>query len=193
MAVNLAKGQRVTLDSSLRMALVILNWDTNRYDGGHDFDLDASAFLLGANGKVLNDKDFVFYGNLNARNGAIVHQGDNLVGGGDGEMIMIDFAKIPNEVQKVAIAVTIYDSATRKQNFGQVSNASIKVAKAQNEFDYQGETVLQFDLEEEFSIETGLVICEIYRHNGDWKFNAIAAGYQGGLATICRNYGVDVQ
>lgn len=194
MAINLQKGQRVTLDNSMKLALVGLGWDTNRYDGGSDFDLDASAFLLGENGKLLRDEDFVFYNNLNGRDGAVVHTGDSLTGGdgGDDEVIMIDFTKIPDEIKKIAICVTINDAEARRQNFGQVSNAYIRIAKLSDEFDTVGEQVLKFDLEEEFSIETALVVAEIYNKNGEWKFNAVAAGYQGGLEAICRSFGANV-
>lgn len=194
MAINLQKGQRVSLDNSMKLALVGLGWDTNRYDGGFDFDLDASAFLLGENGKLLRDGDFVFYNNLNGRDGAVVHTGDNLTGDGDGddEVIMIDFSKIPSEIKKIAICVTIHDAEARRQNFGQVSNAYIRIAKLSDEFDTVGEPVLKFDLEEEFSIETALVVAEIYFKNGEWKFNAVAAGYQGGLEAICRSFGANV-
>ena len=160
MAVNLSKGQRVSLDKSVTLARIGLGWDTNKYDGGSDFDLDASVFLLGANGKVLRDEDFVFYNNLNGRNGAVT--------------------------------VTIFDAQQRNQNFGQVSNAYVRVVKIDNPDDVNGEEVIHFDLMEEFSIETALVVCEIYRYNGDWKFNAVAAGYQGGLEALCRAYGVNV-
>jgi len=194
MAINLQKGQRVSLDSSMKLALVGLGWDTNRYDGGADFDLDASAFLLGENGKLIKDEDFVFYNNLNGRDGAVVHTGDNLTGDGDGddEVIMIDFSKIPSEIKKIAICVTIFDAENRRQNFGQVSNAYIRIAKLTDEFDTVGEPVLKFDLEEEFSVETALVVAEIYNRNGEWKFNAVAAGYQGGLEAICRSFGANV-
>ena len=194
MAINLQKGQRVSLDSSMKLALVGLGWDTNRYDGGADFDLDASAFLLGENGKLLRDEDFVFYNNLNGRDGAVVHTGDNLTGDGDGddEVIMIDFSKIPSEIKKIAICVTIHDAEARRQNFGQVSNAYIRIAKLSDEFDTVGEPVLKFDLEEEFSIETALVVAEIYFKNGEWMFYAVAAGYQGGLEAICRSFGAMV-
>lgn len=194
MAVNLQKGQRVTIDNSLKLGLIGLGWDTNKYDGGYDFDLDASVFLLGANGKVRKDEDFIFYNNLVGADGAVVHQGDNLTGSGDGddEVIVIDFTKIPADVDKIAVAVTIFDADKRKQNFGQVSNAYVRLARMRDEFDLQGETLLQFDLEEEFSIETSLVVCEIYRKNGEWKFNAVAAGFKGGLEALCRNYGVNV-
>ena len=189
MAVNLQKGQRASLDSSMKMALIGLGWDPNKYDGGYDFDLDASAFICGANGKVLSDNHFVFYGNQDFGNHTVWSSGDDQTGGnsadGDDEQIFIDFSKIPPEVDKIAITVTIYDAVNRRQNFGQVSNAYVRVAKIQNEFDTVGETVIQFDLEEEFSIETALVVCEIYRKtaNGnsmlsllvtraDWKLSA---------------------
>ena len=194
MAVNLSKGQRVSLDKSVTMARIGLGWDTNRYDGGQDFDLDACVFLLGANGKVLKDEDFVFYNNLTARNGAVVHTGDNRTGDGDGddEAIIIDFSKVAAEVEKIAVTVTIFDAEIKHQNFGQVSNSYVRVLKIDNPDDVNGEEVLRFDLVEEFSIETALVVCEIYRYNGDWKFNAVAAGYQGGLEALCRTYGVNV-
>ena len=197
MAVNLTKGQRVSIDSSIKMALIGLGWDPNKYDSGFDFDLDASTFLLGANGKVLSDDDFVFYNNPSAYDGAVKSTGDDRTGGnsgeGDDEQIFIDFAKLPPQIEKIAVTVSIHDAVTRRQNFGQVSNAYVRVAKIANEFDTDGDTVIQFDLEEEFSVETALVVCEIYRKDGGWKFNAVAAGYQGGLETLCRNYGVNVQ
>ena len=194
MAINLQKGQRVSLDKSMQYALVGLGWDTNRYDGGFDFDLDASAFMLGENGKLLRDEDFVFYNNLNGRDGAVVHTGDNLTGEGEGddEVIMIDFTKLPPEIKKIAICVTIHEADVRRQHFGQVSNAYIRIAKLANESDTVGETVLRFDLEDEFSIETALVVAEIYLKNGEWKFNAIASGYRGGLEAICRSFGANV-
>ena len=194
MAVNLTKGQRVSLDKSVTMARIGLGWDINKYDGGQDFDLDACVFLLGANGKVLCDEDFVFYNNLSARNGAVQHTGDNRTGEGEGddEAIIIDFTKIPQEIQKIAVTVTIFEAQQKNQNFGQVSNSYVRVVKMDNPDDQNGEEVLRFDLVEDFSIETALVVCEIYRYNGDWKFSAVAAGYQGGLEALCRNYGVNV-
>ena len=194
MAINLKKGQRVALEDSMTLAMVGLGWDTNRYDGGYDFDLDASVFLLGSNGKLLRDEDFVFYNNLNGRDGAVVHTGDNLTGDGDGddEVIMIDFTKIPEEITKIAVVVTIYDADVRRQNFGQVDNAYIRLAKLADEFDTVGTPILRFDLTEEFSVETALVVAEIYKRNGEWKFNAVAAGYEGGLEAICRSFGANV-
>ena len=194
MGVNLSKGQRVNLDKTMTMALVGLGWDINRYEGGYDFDLDASAFLLGANGKVRRDEDFIFYGNLKSQDGSVRHTGDNLTGEGEGddEVLIINFAKVPPDVQKIAVTVTIYDAEKRRQNFGQVSNAYVRVARIASEEDTVGSEVLRFDLGEEFSVETALVVCEMYRYNGEWKFNAVGAGYQGGLAALCRSYGVDV-
>lgn len=194
MAVNLSKGQRVSLDKGIVKAMIGLGWDTNQYDGGYDFDLDACAFLLGANGKVINDEDFIFYNNLISRDEAVQHMGDNLTGAGDGddETILIDFAKMPKDVEKIAITVTIHEAVARKQNFGQVSNAYVRVAKMTTSDDMVGEEVLRFDLMEDFSIETAIVVCEIYRHGNDWKFNAVASGYQGGLEALCRAYGVNV-
>ena len=194
MAINLSKGQRVSLDKGVRLALVGLGWDTNRYDGSADFDLDASAFMLGANGKVRSDDDFIFYGNLQSKDGAVTHTGDNLTGEGDGddETLFIDFSKVPADVQKIAITVTIYEAQERGQNFGQVSNAYVRVARRASENDTVGIEELRYDLGEEFSIETALVVCEIYRQGADWKFNAVGAGYQGGLYALCKNYGVNV-
>ena len=194
MGVNLSKGQRVSLDKSMTKALIGLGWDTNSYDGGYDFDLDACAFLLGENGKVLKDEDFIFYNNLTGYDGAVVHTGDNLTGEGEGddEVILIDFNKLPQNIAKIAITVTIHEAQARHQNFGQVSNAFVRVCKRSSDDDMNGEEMLRYDLMEEFSIETALVVCELYRYNGEWKFNAVGAGYSGGLEALCRAYGVNV-
>ena len=194
MAVNLSKGQRVSLDKGMKMALIGLGWDVNKYDGGADFDLDASAFLLGANEKVRRDEDFIFYGNLESTDGSVHHTGDNRTGEGEGddEVLIIDFSKVPPDISKIAITVTIYEAQERGQNFGQVSNAYVRVARMANAQDMTGAEVLRFDLMEEFSVETALVVCEIYRHGDEWKFNAVGAGYSGGLAALCRAYGVNV-
>ena len=194
MGVNLSKGQRVSLEKSVTLALVGLGWDVKKYDGGYDFDLDAAAFMLGEDGKVIKDTDFVFYNNTNGRDGAVVHTGDNLTGEGEGddETILIDFTKVPQEIKKIAITVTIHEAVERGQNFGQVSNAYVRVAKRANESDMEGTEVLKYDLMEEFSIETAIVVCEIYRYGSDWKFNAVGSGYQGGLYALCKSFGVDV-
>ena len=150
--------------------------------------------MLGANGKLLRDDDFIFYNNLESRNGAVKHTGDDRTGGNDGddEQIIIDLDKVPPEIEKLAICVTINDAEENRQNFGQVSNAYIRLVKMQDEFDADGETILRFDLEEEFSIETALVFAEIYKRNGQWKFNAVASGYQGGLYAIVKSFGGNV-
>ena len=192
--VSLSKGQRVSLDKTMTYALVGLGWDTNRYSGGADFDLDAAAFVCGENGKVQSDADFVFYNNLKHASGAVTHTGDNLTGEGEGddEVLLINFSKMPANVSKIAITVTIHDAENRHQNFGQVSNAFVRIAKLANETDTSGEEMLRYDLGEDFSIETALVICEIYRHGSEWKFNAVGAGYKGGLAALCTSFGVNV-
>lgn len=191
---NVSKGQRVNLDESMKFALIGLGWDANQYAGGAEFDLDAAVFLLGADGKVLQESDFIFYGNLEARDGAVKSMGDDQSGGngaGDNEQIFIDFSKIPDEIQKIAITVTIYDAQNRGQNFGQITNSYVRVLKLSSPSDLNGETAIHFDLGEEFSIETAIVVCEIYRYNGTWKFNALAQGYEGGLAALCSAYGVE--
>ena len=192
MAVSLRKGQKVDLtkgNPSLKKILIGLGWDTNKYDGGFDFDLDAAAFLLGANGKVTSDEDFVFYNNLKHKSGAVEHLGDNLTGSGEGddEEIKIDLDKVPANIEKIDFTVTIYDADARKQTFGQVSNAFIRVVD-----DVTQQELVRFDLGEDFSVETAVVVGEIYRHNGEWKFNAIGSGWSGGLAALGRNYGVNV-
>ncbi len=194
MSVNLSKGQRVSLEKSMTMALVGLGWDVNQYNGGYDFDLDASAFLLDASGKVTKDNDFIFYNNLKSDTEAVVHTGDNLTGEGEGddEVILIDFTKLPENIEKVAITVTIHDADVRGQNFGQVSNAYVRVAKRSGSNDMEGQEILRYDLMEEFSVETALVVCELYKHNGAWKLNAVGSGFSGGLATLCKNFGVNV-
>lgn len=192
MAVSLQKGQKVDLtkvNPGLVKVTVGLGWDTNKYSGGADFDLDASAFLVGANGKVGSDADFIFYNNLKHSSESVIHTGDNRTGDGDGddEEILIDFSKIPAAVDKIGITVTIFDAIKRGQNFGQVSNAYVRIVNSAN-----NNEVLRFDLAEDFSIETAIVVCELYRNSGEWKFNAIGSGFQGGLDALCKNYGVDV-
>jgi tellurium resistance protein TerD len=192
MAVSLKKGQKVDLtkgNPGLKHLLIGLGWDVNKYDGGGDFDLDASAFLLNKDGKVTGDSDFVFYGNLKHASGAVVHQGDNLTGEGEGddEQIKVDLSLVPDTINKIDFTVTIYEAEKRKQNFGQVSNAFIRVVDED-----KNEELIRFDLGEDFSIETAVVVGELYRNNGEWKFNAIGNGFEGGLAALGRNYGVNV-
>lgn len=193
MPINLSKGQKVSLtkdNPGLKKVVVGLGWDINQFDTGGDFDLDASAFLLTDAGKVSRQEDFVFYGNLQHPSGSVVHQGDNRTGEGEGddEQIKIDLSLIPQNITRVAFAVTIYDAETRRQNFGQVSNAFIRIYDETN-----GQEILRYDLGEDFSIETAAIFGELYKHGNEWKFNAIGSGYQGGLAAICANYGIDTE
>ena len=192
MAVCLKKGQKVDLTKSnpgLKKITVGLGWDVNRYDSGSDFDLDASAFLLGANGRVTQDSDFVFYSNASDPSGSVVYGGDNRTGEGEGddEQIFVDLSLIPAGVEKIDFTVTIYEAAERRQNFGQVSNAYVRIVD-----DATGAELIRYDLEEDFSIETALVVGELYRHGSEWKFNAIGSGFQGGLEALCLNFGVNV-
>ena len=192
MAVSLSKGQKVDLtkgNPGLSKIIVGLGWDTNKYDGGADFDLDAAAFLLAANGKVASDSDFVFYGNLKHSSGGVEHMGDNLTGEGDGddEQIKVNLAAVPASVDKIGFTVTIYEAESRKQNIGQVSNAYIRIVDETSNAE-----LIRYDLGEDFSVETAVVVGELYRNNGEWKFNAIGSGFQGGLKALCQNYGVNV-
>ncbi|RLQ95522.1 TerD family protein [Falsibacillus albus] len=191
-SISLSKGQRIDLTKTnpgLTKVIIGLGWDTNKYSGGQDFDLDASAFLATSEGKVINDNEFIFYNNLKSPDGAVEHTGDNRTGEGEGddEQLIVDFSKVSRHIEKIGITVTIHDAEARSQNFGQVSNAFVRVLDAST-----NEEVLRYDLGEDFSIETAVVVCELYKHSGDWKFNAIGSGFQGGLAALCRNYGLDV-
>ena len=192
MPINLSKGQKVDLtkgNASLKHIMVGLGWDVNAFDSGADFDLDASAFMCGANGKCPTEKEFVFYGNLTHPSGSVQHIGDNLTGEGDGddEQIRVDLSLVPANITKIAFTVTIYDAEVRRQNFGQVSNAFIRIVD-----ETTNQELIRYDLGEDFSIETAVVVGELYRHDGEWKFNAIGSGFQGGLAALCGHYGIDV-
>ncbi len=191
MAISLKKGQKIDLTKTnpgLSKILVGLGWDTNKYDGSADFDLDASIFLVDATGKATSDSDFVFYNNPIHPSGSVQYMGDNRTGAGDGddEQVNIDLSLVPANIDRIAFTVTIYDYETRKQNFGQVSNAFIRIVDVANNVE-----LMRYDLSEDFSIETALVIAELYRNNGEWKFQAIGSGFQGGLAALCANYGLN--
>lgn len=193
MAVSLKKGQKVDLTKTnpgIQHVLVGLGWDINRYDGGHDFDLDTAAFLLKDDNKVSIDTDFVFYNNLADGAKSVVHLGDNRTGEGDGddEQIKIDLSKVPSHVHRIAFSATIHEADDRGQNFGQVSNAYIRVVNPDS-----NEELIRYDLGEDFSVETSLVVGEIYRHGSEWKFNAVGGGFQGGLAALCGNFGIGVE
>lgn len=191
MAISLAKGGNVSLsktDPSLKNVIVGLGWN-ERATSGAAFDLDASAFLIGANGKVRSDSDFIFYNNLKAQDGSVEHTGDNLTGAGDGddETIKVDLSKVAMDVEKIVITVTIHAADERKQNFGQVSDAFIRIINADT-----NNEVVRYDLAEDYSVETAMVFGEIYRNNGEWKFRAIGQGYSGGLAAMCHQYGINI-
>lgn len=190
--ISLQKGQKIDLtkgNPGLTKVVIGLGWDTNKYSGGFDFDLDASAFLLDKNSMAGGLEDFIYYNNLVGGNGSVVHTGDNLTGDGEGddEQIKIDLVSVPVHVEKIAITVTIHDAIARGQNFGQVSNAFVRVVNETNDHE-----VMRYDLGEDFSVETALVVCELYRHQGEWKFNAVGSGFSGGLAALCTNYGLQV-
>ena len=190
MAVSLAKGQRVSLEKiapGLIEVFVGLGWDIKSVDTGVDFDLDASVFLLGSNDRLISDKHFVFFNNLTSPDAAkaIEHTGDNLTGAGDGddEVIKVKLTQVPAEVEKIVITVTIHEAQERKQNFGQVQNAFVRIVNLQNE-----QEVVRYDLVEDYSTETALIMAELYRKDGEWRLNAVGAGYQGGLQALLDRY-----
>ncbi len=191
MAISLNKGGRLSLDKEapgLKKVLIGLGWDARATDGV-DFDLDASAFMLNADGKVRSEADFIFYNQLKSVCGSVQHTGDNLTGAGEGddETIMIDLDRVPADVQKIAFIVTIHDAETRKQNFGQVNNAYIRLVNAETNV-----AVARYDLVEDASTETAMIFGELYRHSGEWRFTAVGQGYAGGLAAMCRQYGMNL-
>ena len=191
MAISLQKVGNVSLGKEapgLTKMLIGLGWDVRATDGA-DFDLDGSAFLLNANGKVRSDADFIFYNQPKSDNGAVAHQGDNRTGEGEGddEVIEVDLATVPADVEKIAITVTIHDADARKQNFGQVSSAFIRCVNPNGNVE-----IARFDLSEDASVETAMIFGEIYRHNGEWKFKAIGQGFKGGLGALAQHFGVNV-
>ena len=193
MPINLQKGQKVSLtkgNPGLSKVVVGVGWDVNQFDTGGAFDLDGAAFLVTENGKVSRGEDFVFYGNLTHPSGSVQHMGDNLTGEGEGddEQIKVNLSAVPANIAKIVFTVTIYDAETRRQNFGQVSNAFIRIYNEDT-----GEEMLRYDLGEDYTIETAAVFGELYKNGDEWKFNAIGSGYQGGLAALCANFGVDVE
>lgn len=192
MSINLDKGENIDLtkgNANLKSIRIGLGWDTNLYDGGHQFDLDASVFVTDENDKCQSDKDFVYYKNLVHPSGAITHSGDNKDGNGEGddETIFMDLQKVPASCEKVYVVATIHDAVNRGQNFGQVNNAYIRIVNEDT-----NEEIGRYDLVEDFSIETALVVGEVYRHKGEWKFKAIGSGYQGGLAALVERFGLSV-
>lgn len=191
MAISLSKGGNVSLtkeNPGLKNILIGLGWDARSTDGD-DFDLDASLYMLYESGKVRGDEDFIFYNQLNSICGSVVHTGDNRTGDGDGddEQLKIYLDKVPPAVQRLAITVTIHDAVARKQNFGQVSEAFIRIVNLENDIE-----VARFDLSEDYNSETAMIFGEIYRHNGEWKFKAVGQGYSGGLEAMCSQFGINV-
>ena len=190
MAVNLSKGQRISLEKvapGLKEVFVGLGWDTNITDTGSDFDIDASVFLVDTNEKLLSDNHFIFYNNLASPDPqkSVEHLGDNRtgVGEGDDEVIKVNLKQVPTEVHKIAIVVTIHEAETRQQNFGQVQNAFVRVVNTED-----SQEVARYDLTEDFSVETALIMAELYRKDGEWRINAVGAGYQGGLQALLDRY-----
>jgi len=189
MAISLQKGGNVNLSKeapSMARMIVGLGWNARATDGA-GFDLDASAFMLREGDKVGSDAGFIFYNQKASTCGGVVHQGDNTTGEGDGddEVIKVDLSKLPGDIQKIAFAVTIHEAESRRQNFGMVSSAYIRIVDENN-----GQEIARYDLSEDASVETAMTFGELYRHNGEWKFKAIGQGFQGGLGPLARHYGV---
>jgi tellurium resistance protein TerD len=190
MALSLQKGGNLSLtktDPTLTKVLVGLGWDPRSTDGT-EFDLDASAFLLGANGKVRSEADFIFYNQPKSPDGSIEHTGDNRTGAGDGddEALKVDLSRVPADVDKIVFTVTIHDADVRKQNFGQVGGSFIRIAN-----EVTGADVVRYDLAEDASTETAMIFAELYRNNGEWKFRAVGQGYAGGLKAVANSYGMN--
>ncbi|AGX87253.1 TerD family protein [Candidatus Symbiobacter mobilis] len=191
MAISLQKGGNVNLSKEapgLKKLLIGLGWDARATDGA-EFDLDASAFMLAATGKVRNDADFIFYNQRKSTEGSVEHSGDNLTGAGDGddESINVDLSRVPPEIEKIAVCVTIHNAEERRQNFGQVSKAYIRCVNADTNTE-----IAKYDLSEDASVETAMIFGEVYRSGADWKFKAIGQGFQGGLGPLAKNFGVNV-
>ena len=191
MSISLSKGGNISLsktDPSLKNVIVGLGWDARPTDGA-DFDLDASAFMVKEDGKVRSDSDFIFYNQTKSSCGSIEHTGDNRTGAGDGddEAVIVLLDKIPADIQRVIFSVTIHDADSRKQNFGQVNHAYVRIVNKDS-----NNEVARYDLSEDASVETAMIFGEIYRHSGEWKFKAVGQGYAGGLAALARQYGISI-
>ena len=189
MALSLSKGGNLSLSKEapgMTKVLVGLGWDARSTDG-QDFDLDASAFLLKADGKVRADSDFIFYNQLKSVDGSVEHTGDNRTGEGDGddEAIKVDLSKVPADIDRIAFTVTIHEADARKQNFGQVRNAFIRIVNQDNNSE-----VARYDLAEDASTETAMIFAELYRHGTEWKFRAVGQGFKGGLKPLAESFGL---
>ena len=189
MALSLSKGGNLSLSKEapgMTKVLVGLGWDARSTDG-QDFDLDASAFLLKADGKVRADSDFIFYNQLKSVDGSVEHTGDNRTGEGDGddEAIKVDLSKVPADIDRIASTVTIHEADARRQNFGQVRNAFIRIVNQDNNSE-----VARYDLAEDASTETAMIFAELYRNGAEWKFRAVGQGFAGGLKPLAESYGL---
>lgn len=190
MTINLSKGERISLEKvapGLVQIFIGLGWDINVTDTGGDFDIDASIFLLDSNDKLISDQHFIFYNNPKSPDPeqSIQQRGDNRTGAGEGddEIIDVNLKTIPPEIVKMALTVTIHEADKRHQNFGQVTNAFVRIVNCENE-----QEIIRYDLTEDFSVETALIMAELYRKDGEWRMNAVGAGYQGGLQALVERY-----
>jgi tellurium resistance protein TerD len=188
--VSLAKGGNISLskqDPDLRRVTVGLGWDA-RETHGEAFDLDVEVFLLSENGRTRSPDDFIFYNNLQNADGSVVHTGDNLTGDGDGddEQIKVDLTRVADRVRRLVFCVTIHEAVRKRQNFGGVENAFIRVVNTESDHE-----IARYDLTEDASTETSMIFAEIYRHGGEWKFKAVGQGFAGGLAALCAHFGID--
>lgn len=188
MAISLGKGQKISLskeEPGLKKIIVGLGWDIKSGDTGVDFDLDASCFMLGENQKIITDNHFIFYNNLKSPDESVEHTGDNTTGAGDGddEQIKVDFSKISSNVKRLVFVVTIHDAISRKQNFGQIENSFIRMVNEDT-----NKEIARFDLGEDYSTETAMIMAEVYLHNGEWKLSAVGSGYNQGLDAIVKRY-----
>ena len=188
MSINLSKGERINLSKEapgLKNAGIGLGWDINQTDTGSGFDLDASIFMLGANGKIPTEKYLVFYNNSTSPDGSVKHKGDSRTGegSGDDETIEIDLSKVDASVQEIVFVVTIHEAEQRKQNFGQVRNSFIRIYDNATE-----KQVAKYELDEDFSRETAIEFGKLYKKDGEWRFQAVGAGYNAGLQTFVDKY-----
>lgn len=192
MAITLAKGQKIDLTKSnpgLKKVRIGLGWDTNKYTGGQDFDLDVSVFALGADEKVTSESDLIFYNQPKHPSGGIIHTGDNRTGDGQGddESVLVELQKLPEAIRSIAFTVTIHEAAARSQNFGMVSNAYVRVINEET-----NEELMRYDLQDDFSLETALVVAKIYRKDSEWKFGAEGQGFVEGLGKLCSHFGINL-
>lgn len=197
MSVSLKKGQKVSLTKSalkLDQCFVGLGWDTGKYKGRYDFDLDVSVFMVGKNGRV-KDTDFIFYFNKEHESGAVTHCGDNRTGDGDGddEQVLLNLKKVPKNIEELVVVVTIYDGPKRGQNFGQVENAYIRLVNGDVNNEKTQDEIIRYNLEQDFSFSNSVVFCSIFMENGEWQFKALGEGSMDELGDICSKYGIEIE